>query len=323
MTSTKIPKVDNKLFKLLEKYFQLLQRNELKELASKYYHYSTKDEEILKLVSANKVNIKTLDKLFKDIIIERNKFAERRGYINYIEYVIQRDGVPTNKASEMLDKADKILESVADLNLIPEDIKPVTKLRTTDPFYFIQSRTFNLVEDGVDLVKRYDPKFIKLLPSIKFQNRSEYSTEFINSTVIIKAKLNSKNLSAFANFVHELGHAKQVLTTNKEEYIKLSRFEREVFAYKYQLDMLSKYLESQEMDYIKWKMLSKVADAWFEYKIHLDAKYVEETYNNSRFYLYSSKFHDIKLEYLLNFSYQKYACESIMRGVIAHELITV
>lgn len=310
-----IPKADKKLFKLLEEYYQLLQTNGMKELSSKYFHYTTQDDEIQKLISENKENIKKLEKLFKDNIVERNNYASRKRHSNFIDYVIQRDEVPRSKVHQMISDSEKILSNTA-------FYKFKTESRIMDPFYFIDSRSFDILKDANKLLKKHDVEFYKQLSTIKLVDSNYSSTERLkNDTIVIRARLNSKNIVSFSNFIHELGHAKQLLTITKDPYQQLSRYEKEKFAYEYQLLMLNKYLEEQELDYIKWKMLSKIADAWFEHKIHTESIDAKQAFIKSRKLLFSNIYNDNPIDYLLNVNYQKYAGDSVMRGLIAYELL--
>ena len=236
---------------------------------------------------------------------------------------MQRDGVPINKAHRMLDSAKTILGSASHYNLLPEDlIRSIPDFRAVDPFYFIQSRPFSILTDGSKLIESFDKELYEKFSYIKIVDANEFSTEVLgDNSVIIKARLNSNNLLTLSNFIHELGHAKQLLTTPKEVYTKLTKFHREKYAYNYQLMILSMYLEPQELDVIKWKMLSKVADAWFEFHVHTDPSNIHKVFLRSRSQLYSTNYQVHSIEYLLNFNYQKYAGESVTRGLIAHELL--
>ena len=148
----------------------------------------------------------------RNLVIERNKIAQEKGYSNYYDYVMEKSyGITTSIIKDLINQLSKVLNNAViesksfDLDIAPEDIIKLTK------------DTYKNMGFDIDEYIKSGKLTLDLLPR---KNKSILSASYpISPTSDTRILTNiGSNEAGCRTFFHELGHSLMFLNMIPENF---------------------------------------------------------------------------------------------------------
>ncbi|MBI3396939.1 hypothetical protein HY045_00525 [Candidatus Woesebacteria bacterium] len=234
--------------------------------------------------------INILKDRFKNLVYERNKLAQIKGFNNFFDYVADWDKVPARKLENFLKNAVETSQKI--LDNLPEKFKEpawLTGNYNNLNFYGqVENMKIRIPDDVFEfLIKKINVKN-DVLSKIVVQETNDtlYSAEpeVYQGNVIIKYSKSGRRIEDAIGFSHECGHAIELLSLIKKNIKptgKPSYYHEEKA-----VDIELRYAKSLSRNIIKARVgnfLYTFANSLFEHEIYNnpDCDY-EVAYANSR-----------------------------------------
>ncbi|MCG2685876.1 hypothetical protein L6258_00710 [Candidatus Parcubacteria bacterium] len=232
----------------------------------------------------HKSTIVTLKPIFKEIILERNKMAVKKGYQNYFEFITSYNGLTNEQLELFFKRVDKFIE---DLNKKLPHSKPTwywSKYGVPDVLTFDSTKPLDEKEYSVESlcqkIKKRKLKIAEVIPRIEIKELKFFpkSTgrypkavfDWKKKSVTIFVILKKVTAYSVRSFFHELAHAStdlELLDKGVRPNTK-SRCWREYEAIKVQLKLQRIFLPSDVRDVIEAGHLRALLTTLFEYEIY-------------------------------------------------------
>ena len=267
-----------------ERYYNTASLSGLDKIWFDLFRPSKSLRERQKAFAKHKATIFALKPIFKEIVLECNKVAVKKGHRNYFEFFIHRDGLTKEEVEAFFKKVDGF---IANLNKkLPCD-KPAgywSKYGVPDALTFDLSKPLNTKEYSVEAlcqkIKKRRLKIAKVISRIKIEELKlppkgpdrypktmfDWKRKSVTIFVIFK-KVSPYSASSF---LHELAHASvdlELMDKNIRPNTK-SRYWREYEAIKVQLKLQKILLPPEALNAIEANYLRTLLTTLFEYEIH-------------------------------------------------------
>lgn len=262
---------------------------------------------------------KNLEFIFRQLVVERNKIAKKKGFKNYFEFMADWDGIPQKKLAYFLDHKEDFVNKILNL-LQPKFIDNLNEYFNFYPQvnYKVkgEQELLNYLING----KKID---INLLGRIKLVviGGYLYKTKFNykKKSVIIECSQGAnETLEGYLSLAHEFGHALFLLKlmdkgiNPKQE----SNFINEKAAVKMELEY-SRFLSKNVYTARIGNFLHTFTNTVFEHQIYTNPEYdFGVAYLESRRQVYKSFGAEISQNYLKNMFFVEYPCYSSIYSVI-------
>lgn len=225
-----------------------------------------------------KQDINLLGDLFKERVKELNKMARGKGFTNYVEFILDFEGIPQDEYQSFIKKVNKFVSLV-----MKEDV-PIKKLEEENPDWNIFNTPYPLgnrilrknvksFDETLEAIKKIDPRFGKYKSKIDFKSKGVfYSLAHYNKAkkrVEISFRDQSTDYFFMMDTIHEVGHALDLLEKVEKgiDPYKLSKFEKEYSAIMFTHKIARNVFSEDQQKVIRYDELSMIASTLFEIDI--------------------------------------------------------
>ncbi len=218
-------------------------------------------------------DLKEAEAVFANLIKILNKASKYQGYKNFAEKIAADANIPNNILKNVI-KDSKIL--IDFLNKKVKFKKNIPKEYWTEHYTQCASHStqteYKIPEEIYSLLKKYDPDIEKLTKKIKVKEIKGDENPFCRydkekDMCKIFCSKGTQALPGVFTFLHELGHAKQHLTSKKE--IEISGYEKEKYAHKFSINLAEKIFPKEEyLAYLWFRAKEIIVNGVFEYIIY-------------------------------------------------------
>ena len=268
---------DQKEFsKALEDYWAIASPEEIEKMKIDIFLPSKNLRQRKKAYNLHKKTISLLKPSFKRLIIEHNKAARLRGYINHWEYMARVNGVSEKKLKWFLENVDVAIKDINKNLPFPKNLPRWywSKFNIPDPLDLVDSKKYLIPDDVYQMVRKIIPDFDKFLKRIKLIRKTGFSptTVFKKSTktVVIEFLFGEKRIYSVLTLVHELGHAIAMLKCADKgiDPYKKSKYWHEKQAYKFKFRFEDGCLSKKIKYAARGEILNTLSSTLFEYDIY-------------------------------------------------------
>lgn len=268
--------------KILEEYFHIIPL----DMFSVFYDFLFDERLTIEQKIANYEHLKTdiirLKDLFKQKTMELNKIVQKQGYTNYVEASLSWNQIPKDKYKFFLDNIDNFVSLVMSkeepVKVLLEGEKNWNIFNTPYPLGFqIPSDKFEIPNEAMDLISRYDQRLVKYKDRIDiiFDDEEFYSSAYYNKERNIAEIWMSKqqdDIYRTLDFVGLLGHALNVLELVDKggDPHKIPKYLSKYKIIKYSMKFLESYVSENHQKFIRYNLLSTIAATLFEIDIFIN-----------------------------------------------------
>lgn len=264
-----------RLSEFIGKYYSVAHPKLIDAIRIEIFHPKKSLKERKKAYKEFEDVILALKSLFREIIYEQNKFVRKKGYKNYFEFRVKRDGISKKKVDWFFHKADKIIEHLHQILPWSSQLPKWywSEFNIPDPLSLIKAPKYLVPEDIYRLTEKVLPKVKEIIPLIKIEKVKDFnpSARFVKETksVIIKAPTKPSIYNALT-FVHELGHALSFVELAEKGIDPLTKsiYWHDMEAGKFEFQFEELCLPKEVKNASKGQMLGDFLTAFFEYEIH-------------------------------------------------------
>jgi hypothetical protein len=262
--------------KALEDYWAIAPPEEIEKMKIDIFFPSKNLCQRKEAYNLHKKTISLLKPSFKRLIIERNRVAQSRGYINHWEHIAKANGISEKKLRWFFENVDVVIKNINKNLPFPKNLPRWywSKFNIPDPLDLVDSKKYLIPDDVYKMVRKMVPDFDKFLKRIKLTKKTAFSPAAIfkksTKTVVIEFWFGEKRIYSVLTLVHELGHAIAMLKCADKgiDPYEKSKYWHEKQAYKFKFKFENKCLPNKVKCASRGEILNALSSTFFEYDIY-------------------------------------------------------
>jgi hypothetical protein len=219
-----------------------------------------------------------LKNLFKMRVYDLNKLAQDNGFENYLEYSLHINEIPQGKYKYFVENVDRYINEIQRGEVykkLIENNKDWNNFNTPYPLGLrIWQKSYGIPDEVLTLVDKYDKRVKKYRNKIIFELESETDYSFarlLKSKQKVKVCLKKQRDDIYKslNFIHELGHALDLLekTDKGIDVHKVPKFEKEYEAEVFERKFIKENFSERSYNYYHYNKLQTIVATLFEIEV--------------------------------------------------------
>jgi len=269
-----------KSFDAVQEYFKVVNFDDINDIFVDLFTFKKTLKQRIHSYQKYKSKIDELQKVFKKIVIERNKAVQKLGYRDYFDFRTKADGVSIENLNYFERNIEKIVKTI--FNSFPK--KVLSEIKWTEYNIPYPDASFNYVK-AKTTHKKIIGSMAKLYPILQRNLKRviiNISDKHLYSSCLYFKKggnitINTKRLVGINEslvFVHELGHAIDYLECEEKgvDHFKLTHYRIEERAIQVEREFAKKFLPIKLRHHLETNILKLISQALFEKEIYTNTK---------------------------------------------------